>query len=102
VRVNSLRLGYAVRAVVCLGFIWYLYSVRFAPYRELPFEDVENTVRAINAGYPFQLMLPGGNGERPVLKRMSAVNGDYGIQLIVSTLGSAGRAQHAVRGGPGI
>jgi hypothetical protein len=91
VHVNSVRLGYAVRVAVCLAFVFYLYGVRFAPYRELPFEDVENTVRAINTGHPFQLLWPGANGERPIVKRMSAVNGDYGIQLIVSAVGSAGR-----------
>jgi len=73
-------------------FVSYVYGIRFAPYREFPFEDAEATVRATNAGFAFQLLYPGSDGTPPTIKRMSEVYGDYGIQLIVSLTGSAGRA----------
>src|SRR5580765_3482927 len=84
-------LGHAVRAALFVMFVWYVYGARFAPSREQPFEDAETTVRAANAGLPFQLAYPGSDAAPPSIKRMSDVYGDYGILLIVSLTGSAGR-----------
>jgi len=84
-------LGHALRAALFVAFVWYVYGVRFAPYRELPFEDAEATVSAANAGLVFQLLYPSVDGTPPVIKRMPEVYGDYGIHLIVSLTGSAGR-----------
>jgi len=49
-------LGPLVRVLLLGTFVWYLYSVKFAPYRDQPFDGVEPAVRAVNAGYPFQLL----------------------------------------------
>ena len=84
-------LGHALRAGLFVVFVGYVYGARLAPYRDVPFEDAETTVRAANAGLAFQLAYPSSDGTPPVIKRMSEVNGDYGIQLIVSLTGSAGR-----------
>jgi hypothetical protein len=83
--------GHVVRAALFIVFVSYLYNTRFAPNREFPYEDAETVVRAANAGYPFHLLFPGSNGTPATLKRMSELDGDYGIQLIISVTGSAGR-----------
>src|SRR5947209_2781783 len=89
--VDKRWIGATARAVLFLGFVWYVYSARFAPYREFPFDDVETTVLAANAGFAFALLDPSNDGTTPAIKRMSEVYGDYGIHLIVSLTGSAGR-----------
>jgi len=89
--VNRRWLDDAIRAVLFVAFVAYVYSARFAPYREAPFEEAEAVVRAVNAGYPFQLLEPGVNGAPPTVKRITELYGDFGVQLVVSATGSAGR-----------
>ena len=69
-----------------------VFGARFAPSRELPFEEVKRRCGAVNAGLPFQLAYP-GSGRRAAggHSAMSDVYGDYGILLVVSLAGSAGR-----------
>jgi hypothetical protein len=83
--------GGLIRAALFIAFVLYLYHVKFAPSREAPFEDAETVVGAVNAGRPFELLYPPHDGMPAALKRMSEVDGDYGVQLLVSVTGSAGR-----------
>jgi hypothetical protein len=82
---------FSVRAVVFAAFGWYLYTASYGPYRGAPFAEVEPSVRAFNAGYPFQLTVEESPGVLQTHK-MSEVYGDYGIDLFVIGAGLAGRA----------
>jgi hypothetical protein len=87
------RWGYAVRAALFVAFVWYLYSVKYAPYRRQPYDEVLTTatVRAINAGHPFQLLFASHDGSPPTLMKMSEFYGDYGIDIPLSVIGSVAR-----------
>ena len=86
-------LDYAVRAAAFAAFVWFLWSVPYAPHRHDPFgdADTEAAVRAINAGYPFQLMYLNGEHDAPTIRPMSAVYGDYGIPIAAAFVARAGR-----------
>jgi len=86
-------LGYAVRGVAFIAFVWYLWSVPYAPHRTDSFGDVDSdaAVRAVNAGYPFQLLYDNGEHEKPTIKRFSDVYGDYGVQIATALVAQAGR-----------
>src|SRR5439155_26515550 len=82
---------YSIRIVVLAAFGWYLYTASYGPYRGAPFEEVEASVRAFNAGHPFQLSEEVSPGVLQT-RKMSEVYGDYGIDLLVIGAGLAGRA----------
>jgi len=82
---------YSIRVVVLAVFGWYLYTASYGPYRGAPFDEVEASVRALNAGHPFQLSVEVSPGVLQTQK-ISEVYGDYGIDLLVIGAGLAGRA----------
>jgi len=85
------RLDGAVRLIAFAAFVWYLWSVPYAPHRDDPFGDVDSeaAVRAINAGHPFQLLYDGENGQQTI-RPMSAVYGDYGVAIATAFVARAG------------
>ena len=98
IAVNRRWLDYAIRSVLFVAFVAYVYSARFAPYREAPFEEAEAVVRAVNAGYPFQLLDPGVNGAPPTVKRITEL---YGSKTQMA-MGPANAPIRMVRGPNGV
>lgn len=86
--------GYAVRAALAAAFVWYLYSVKYAPVRNQPFGDVDlaAAARAVNAGHPFELLYEAGDGNPPVLKKMSEVPIDNGIGIAMAVVADVERS----------
>src|SRR5438045_4045803 len=81
---------YSIRVVVLAAFGWYVYTASYGPYRGAPFDEVEASVRAFNAGHPFQLSDEVSPGVLQT-RKMSEVYGDYGVDLLVIGAGLAGR-----------
>jgi len=91
--VNRRWIGYAARAILFAAFAWYVYAGKYAPSRHQPYEEVLTTatIRAFNAGHPFQLSFSAPDGSLLPAVKMSEYYGDYGIHLLLSLTGSAGR-----------
>ncbi len=91
-------LGYALRATLLVLFVWFVWTVKYVPLRHTPLGDgdSEAAVRAINAGYPFQLMYEVPDGQ-PLVKKMSEVYGDYGLPM---ALAATAQIRHALSGAP--
>src|SRR5690348_11711768 len=81
------------RVVLFSAVVWNIYSTRFLPYKNQPFDDAdtEAAVRAINAGHPFELMDVGTDGNPPHFRRMSDAPIDRGMQLVLAVGAAAGR-----------
>jgi hypothetical protein len=86
-------LGLITRLVLFSALSWHLYSIRFVPFRNLPFDDAETeaAVRAINAGHPFELLDIGPDGKPQGLRKMSDAPLDRGMQVVMAIGAAAGR-----------
>jgi len=86
-------LGLITRLVLFSALSWHLYSIRFVPFRNLPFDDAETeaAVRAINAGHPFELLDIGPDGKPQGLRKMSDAPLDRGMQVVMALGAAAGR-----------
>jgi len=86
-------LALMTRLVVFSAVVWNIYSVRFLPTRNQPFDDAdtEAAVRAINAGHPFELLDIGADGKPQGLRKMSDAPIDRGMQVVMAVGAAAGR-----------
>ena len=83
----------AARLAVFALFAWYVYSTHYFPFRNEPYDEVLTTatIRAANAGLPFHLQFVSSDGVPQTPVKMSDYYGDYGIHILLSLTGSAGR-----------
>jgi len=87
--------GPLLRVAALTGFVWYLCTVMYVPHRHEPFggDEFEAAVRALNAGYPYQLLYDTGTGPR--LEKMNEGVVDEGIAILMTV---GGRARERITG----
>ena len=73
------------RALAFAAIVWHLVTAAYLPVRHLPFgdQDTEAAVRAMNAGYPYQLLYPATENSRPLLLKMRDATVDQGVALLM-------------------
>ena len=83
--VDSRWIGYALRAISLVLFVWYVWSVHYVPHRNEPFGDTDfdAAVRAINAGRPYHLLYPASENGPELLKRMNEGVVDQGVAILM-------------------